>query len=104
MMVSFSKSKEEQFMKEMSVIPKEKGHGKSAPTTPEIQHSLSPVAKVRHHSVANQSPSRKISYKDETLKFREYNLFSKKVPKDAEAANIQVGVRSSDRVVIPEFL
>ena len=28
--------------------------------------------------------------KDETIKNREYNLFSKKVPKDAEAANIQV--------------
>ena len=72
----------------------EKAQGKSAPTTPEMQHknSLSPVAKVRHHSVAAQSPGRKISYKDETLKFREYNLFSKKVPKDAEAANIQVGV------------
>ena len=65
---------------------------KSAPTTPEMKHktSLVPVQKVRHHSVVNQSPNRKISYKDETLKFREYNLFNKKVPKDAEAANIQV--------------
>jgi hypothetical protein len=65
---------------------------KSAPTTPEMKHktSLAPVQKVWHHSVANQSPNQKISYKDETLKFREYNLFSKKVPKDAEAANIQV--------------
>ena len=33
---------------------------------------------------------RKVSYKDETLKYREYNLFHKKVPKGAEAANIQV--------------
>jgi len=65
---------------------------KSAPTTPEMKHktSLAPVQKVRHHSVVNQSPNRKISYKDETMKFREYNLFSKKVPKDAEAVNIQV--------------
>ena len=65
---------------------------KSAPTTPEMKHKNSlagPVQKMRHHSVITPPP-RKISYKDETMKFREYNLFSKKVPKDAEAANIQV--------------
>ena len=50
------------------------------------------VPKVRHHSVVSQSPGRKISYKDETYKFREHNLFSKKVPKDAEAVNIQVNM------------
>ena len=33
---------------------------------------------------------RKISIQDENLKNREYNQFSKKVPKDAEACNIQV--------------
>ena len=73
------------------VEEEEETQQKSAPTTPEMKHrtSLAPIPKVRHHSVANQSP-RKISYKDETLKFREHNLFSKKVPKDAEAANIQV--------------
>jgi len=72
---------------------------KSAPTTPETRKklSLAPLPKMRHHSVVQQSPTgsgRKISYKDETLKFREYNLFSKKVPKDAEAANIQVATCS----------
>jgi len=78
---------------------------------------LSPVPKVRHHSVGNPvgSPGRKISYKDETFKFREYNLFSKKVPKDAEAANIQVAtcafltkpvfafVRLQNPVVLEDF-
>ena len=34
--------------------------------------------------------SRKISYKDETNKFRDHNLFNKKVPKNAEVVNIQV--------------
>ena len=33
---------------------------------------------------------RKVSYKDETLKYREHNLFSRKVPKNAEAVNIEV--------------
>jgi len=77
------------------VEEEEETQQKSAPTTPEMKHrtSLAPIPKVRHHSVANQSP-RKISYKDETLKFREHNLFSKKVPKDAEAANIQVATCS----------
>ena len=31
-----------------------------------------------------------MSYKDETLKFRDHNLFSRKVPKNAEAVNIEV--------------
>lgn len=70
-------------------------HGKSAPTTPETERkiSIADQPKVRHYSVATpefKSPSRKVSMKDETIKNREYNLFSKKVPKDAEAANIQV--------------
>jgi hypothetical protein len=34
---------------------------------------------------------RRISSKEETLKLREFNQFQKKVPKNAEAANIQVG-------------
>ena len=33
-----------------------------------------------------------MSYKDETMKYRDYNQFSKKVPKDAEAANIHVNI------------
>ena len=33
---------------------------------------------------------RKVSVQDENLKNREHNLFVKKVPKDAEACNIQV--------------
>ena len=33
---------------------------------------------------------RKVSQKENTLKWREHNLFTKKVPRDAEAANIQV--------------
>jgi len=33
---------------------------------------------------------RKISSKEETMKLREFNQFQKKVPKNAEAANIQV--------------
>eukprot|EP00092_Neocalanus_flemingeri_P037562 GFUD01040897.1.p1 GENE.GFUD01040897.1~~GFUD01040897.1.p1 ORF type:complete len:877 (+),score=230.71 GFUD01040897.1:117-2747(+) len=88
--------REDDVFAEEDELEDEKAHRKSAPTTPEMKHknSLSPVTKVRHHSTANQSPSRKISYKDETLKFREYNLFSKKVPKDAEAANIQVATCS----------
>jgi len=75
---------------------------KSAPTTPETRRRMKDEEgndddgkplKRRHFSVTS-NPSfkgeRKVSYKDETMKFREYNLFSKKVPKDAEAANIQV--------------
>ena len=38
---------------------------------------------------------RKVSYKDETLKYREHNLFSRKVPKNAEAVNIEVSFSSS---------
>ena len=33
---------------------------------------------------------RKMSQKENSLKWREHNLFTKKVPRDAEAANIQV--------------
>jgi len=71
---------------------KEDLHGKSAPTTPELDRKAE-LPKVRHFSVATpefKSAGRKVSIKDETLKNREYNLFSKKVPRDAEAANIQV--------------
>jgi len=94
-----SKAEEEVFAEEEEEeVSNEETKQKSAPSSPERQKklSLAPFAKVRHHSVVNQSPThnRKISYKDETLKFREYNLFSKKVPKDAEAANIQVATCS----------
>jgi len=95
-------------------------HGKSAPTTPETERkiSIADQPKVRHYSVATpefKSPSRKVSMKDETIKNREYNLFSKKVPKDAEAANIQVAtckflsepffafVRLASPVVLEDF-
>merc|ERR1711892_1500581 len=95
-------------------------HGKSAPTTPETERKVSIAAqpKVRHYSVATpefKSPSRKVSLKDETFKNRDYNLFSKKVPKDAEAANIQVAtckfltepflafVRLASPVVLEDF-
>jgi len=95
-------------------------HGKSAPTTPETERkvSLATQPKVRHYSAATQefkSPNRKISLKDETMKFREYNLFSKKVPKNAEAVNIQVAtckfltepflsfVRLNDPVILEDF-
>ena len=39
--------------------------------------------------------TRKMSYKDETLKYRDHNLFSRKVPKNAEAVNIEVIIVSS---------
>ena len=39
--------------------------------------------------------TRKMSYKDETLKYRDHNLFSRKVPKNAEAVNIEVIIISS---------
>jgi len=83
---------EDVFAEEEEEIDNETTQRKSAPNTPEMKHktSLVTVPKVRHHSVVSQSPGRKISYKDETYKFREHNLFSKKVPKDAEAVNIQV--------------
>jgi len=93
---------------------------KSAPTTPETERKATNFkeAKVRHYSVATpefKSPGRKMSQRDESLKFREYNLFSKKVPKDAEAANIQVAtchflsetlvafVRLSEPVILEDF-
>jgi len=78
---------------------------KSAPTTPdnkrrsnnkdgaEEEEDKTPV-KRRHFSVTTNpilnKSERRVSYKDETYKYREYNLFSKKVPKEAEVANIQV--------------
>jgi len=73
--------------------------GKSAPTTPETKRKEStPISpKNRTYTVGNQdkpdrrkSSGRKVSIKDENLKSRGHNLFSKKVPKDAEACNIQV--------------
>jgi hypothetical protein len=42
------------------------------------------------HKKHGPSLCRKISSKEETLKLREFNQFQKKVPKNAEAANIQV--------------
>ena len=51
---------------------------------PIVQSSSPPVLQ------SSIPPPRKLSQKDESLKFREYNLFSKKVPQEAEAANIQV--------------
>jgi len=87
--------KDDDVFEEAAEDKEEKPHGKSAPTTPQTGRkvSLEFVPKVRHYSVATpefKSPSRKVSIKEDTLKNRDYNLFSKKVPKDAEAANIQV--------------
>ena len=48
--------------------------------------------KYRVAYAANNHPKycRKMSQKENSLKWREHNLFTKKVPRDAEAANIQV--------------
>ena len=67
----------------------EKRETKSAETSPVVKR------KTERFMSTVQAPtgltkSRKISYKDETMMFRDHNLFSKKVPKDAEAVNIQV--------------
>ena len=58
---------------------------RSASASPERERKYQ-----RFLSTVQQPRSRKISYKDETLKYREHNLFSRKVPKNAEAVNIQV--------------
>lgn len=67
----------------------EKRETKSAETSPVVKRKTE-----RFMSTVQAPPgltkSRKISYKDETMMFRDHNLFSKKVPKDAEAVNIQV--------------
>jgi len=67
-------------------IPKQRHYSvtSGAPKTP------TSADKRRTFSVTSRPDSRKLSYKDETMKFREHNLFNKKVPKNAEAANIQV--------------
>ena len=52
--------------------------------------SIYHVKTERFLSVIQPPTQRKISYKDETIKNRDYNLFSKKVPKNAETVNIQV--------------
>ena len=60
---------------------------RSASASPERQR------KTQRFLSTVQPPSsraRKLSYKDETLKFRDHNLFSRKVPKNAEAVNIEV--------------
>ena len=63
----------------------EKRGTKSAETSPVV-----PRKTERFLSVLQPPTQRKISYKDETIKNRDYNLFSKKVPKNAETVNIQV--------------
>ena len=69
------------------------------------------------HSIIfrRKSSGRKVSIKDENLKSRGHNLFSKKVPKDAEACNIQVAtcnflnetfvafLRLTDPVLLEDF-
>ena len=52
--------------------------------------SKSSTETSRRESVAQAPPFRKISQRDSSLRWREHNLFTKKVPKDSEAANIQV--------------
>ena len=59
---------------------------RSASASPERQQKQY----QRFLSTAQPPRSRKVSYKDETLKYREHNLFSRKVPKNAEAVNIEV--------------
>ena len=46
--------------------------------------------------ICSRNLFRRVSYKDETFKYREFNLFNKKVPKDAEVTNIQVGHHSNN--------
>ena len=62
---------------------------KSANTSPVIQRKTERFLSTVVPPAVTKT--RKISYKDETAKFRDHNLFSKKVPKDSEAVNIQVG-------------
>ena len=74
-------------------------HGKSAPSTPEQGRKVSqpkpaapapapaPAEKVRRNTVG--SKGRKVSIQDENIRNRDHNLFVKKVPRDAEACNIQ---------------
>ena len=74
-------------------------HGKSAPSTPEQSRKVSqpqpaapapapaPAEKVRRNTVG--SKGRKVSIQDENIRNRDHNLFVKKVPRDAEACNIQ---------------
>jgi len=95
--------------------------GKSAPTTPETSRRQTNQAalqetKTRHYSLAtNEMKNSGRRLKDESLKFRDHNLFSKKVPKDAEAVNIQVAecpfitspllafIRLNNPVVLEDF-
>ena len=67
----------------------EKRETKSAETSPVVKRKTERFMSTVQAPPA-QTKFRKISYKDETMKFRDHNLFSKKVPKDAEAVNIQV--------------
>ena len=61
---------------------------KSAETSPKVRKTERFLSTVVPPQTVTKS--RKISYKDETNKFRDHNLFSKKVPKNAEVVNIQV--------------
>jgi len=61
---------------------------KSANTSPVVQRKTERFLSTVVPPAVTKT--RKISYKDETAKFRDHNLFSKKVPKDSEAVNIQV--------------
>ena len=58
---------------------------KSAENSP-----TSPRRTERFLSVVNPPRTRKMSNKDENIKFREHNQFDRKVPKNAETVNIQV--------------
>ena len=57
---------------------------------PSRYHVLPMVEDEQTNTYDHPKYCRKMSQKENSLKWREHNLFTKKVPRDAEAANIQV--------------